>query len=193
DELNVKEVEVAAQATDIAEFSLRPNLPVLGKRAGKAIPAIQRALAADSARVYADLQQAGSAVLAIDGAEFTLTDEDVIASVAGKGGLFAASSGSVVVAIDPQVTPLLREEWYVREVAHFVQGCRKDQGLAVSDHIRLRLTCTDQGTAAALSHASADLAREVLADTIEMVTGIIPGGAATLDLDGGQVGCQILR
>jgi len=190
--LNVKEVELAAQATDIAEFSLRPNLPILGKRAGKAIPAIQRALATESVRVYADLQQAGSAVLVIDGAEFTVTDEDVIASVAGRGGLFAASSGSIVVAIDPEVTPILRDEWYVREVAHFVQGCRKDQGLAVSDHIRLRLTCTDQGIAAALSHASADLAREVLAETIEVASGAIPDGTATLDLDGGQVGCQIL-
>lgn len=191
DELNVKDVELAAQATDIAEFSLRPNLPVLGKRAGKAIPAIQQALAADSARVYAELQQEGGAVLDIDGAQFTVTNEDVIASVAGRGGLFAASSGSIVVAIDPEVTPALRAEWYVREVAHFVQGCRKDRGLAVNDHIRLRLTCTDQTTAAALANASADLAREVLADAIEVVSGAIPDGTATLELDGGQVGCHI--
>ena len=100
DELNVKSIAEATHAADIAEFTLRPNLPVLGRRAGTSIPAIQKALAADPERVYAELESTGQASLDLDGTAFLLTKDDVISAVSGKGGLFAASAANVVVAVD---------------------------------------------------------------------------------------------
>ncbi|MFZ2414217.1 MAG: DUF5915 domain-containing protein, partial [Candidatus Cryosericum sp.] len=104
---------------------------------------------------------------------------------------FAASAANVVVAIDATVTPELRDEWYVREVEHFVQGQRKDKGCQVTDRVRLTLTCTNATVTAALAAATQDVAREVLASEVTVVTGPVGDGALFLELDGSKVACLL--
>lgn len=193
EELNVKTVAEAAHAADIAEFTLRPNLPVLGRKAGKSIPSIQKALTKDPERIYAELESGGQALLDLDGTSFVLSRDDVISTVTGKGGLFAASAANVVVAVDPSVTPELRAEWYVREVEHFVQGQRKDKGLQVTDRVRVTLTSTDAGVADALRAAVQDIAQEVLADAVTVLTGAVDENAEVLGLDESRVACRLER
>jgi len=193
DELNVKSVTEVARAADIAEFALRPNLPVLGRKAGKSIPAIQRALAEDPERIYAELESKGQASLDLDGTEFVLTRDDVISTVTGRGGLFAASAANVVVAVDPAVTRELRAEWYVREVEHFVQGQRKDKGFQVTDRVRLILTSTDATVTTALKAAAQDIGQEVLADEVTVATGVVEETAEALELEGFRVSCRLER
>jgi isoleucyl-tRNA synthetase len=193
DELNVKSIAEAVHAADIAEFALRPNLPVLGRRAGTSIPAIQKALAADPESIYAELESTGRASVDLGGTAFVLTKDDVISTVSGRGGLFAASAANVVVAVDATVTSELRAEWYVREVEHFVQGQRKDTGCLVTDRIRLALTCTDAAVTAALTAAVQDVAREVLANEVTVVTGVVEDGALALELEGSKVACRLER
>jgi isoleucyl-tRNA synthetase len=193
DELNVKSIAEAVHAGDIAEFTLRPNLPVLGRRAGTFIPAIQKALAADPESIYAGLESTGRASVDVGGTAFVLTKDDVISTVSGRGGLFAASAANVVVAVDATITPELRAEWYVREVEHFVQGQRKDKGFLVTDRVRLALTCTDAAVSAALSAAVQEIAREVLANEVTVVTGAVEDDALALELEGTRVACRLER
>jgi isoleucyl-tRNA synthetase len=193
DELNVKSIAEAIHAADIAEFALRPNLPVLGRRAGTSIPAIQKALAADPERIYAELESTGRASVDLGGTAFLLTKDDVISTVSGKGGLFAASAANVVVAVDATITPELRAEWYVREVEHFVQGQRKDKGYLVTDRVRLALTCTDAAVTAALTAAVQDVAQEVLATEVTVVTGAVADDTLALELEGSRVACRLER
>jgi isoleucyl-tRNA synthetase len=193
DELNVKSIAEATHAADIAEFTLKPNLPVLGKKAGRLIPAIQKALQTDPERIYADLENSGAAPLDTEGVTFVLTKDDVVSSVSGRGGLFAASSANVVVAVDATVTPELRAEWYVREVEHFVQGRRKDSGYEVTDRVRLWLTCTDEQMAETLLAAKTDLAHDVLANEVTIVSGEVTEGVENLALDGSLVAVRLER
>jgi isoleucyl-tRNA synthetase len=193
DELNVKSSAEATHAADIAEFTLKPNLPVLGKKAGRLIPAIQKALQTDPERIYADLENSGAAPLDTEGVTFVLTKDDVVSSVSGRGGLFAASSANVVVAVDATVTPELRAEWYVREVEHFVQGRRKDSGYEVTDRVRLWLTCTDEQMAETLLAAKTDLAHDVLANEVTIVSGEVTEGVENLALDGSLVAVRLER
>jgi isoleucyl-tRNA synthetase len=46
EELNVKSVTVIPRDADLVKYRIKPNLPVVGKRYGRLLPAIQRALAA---------------------------------------------------------------------------------------------------------------------------------------------------
>ena len=191
DELNVKTIIEVTHASDIAEFTLRPNLPVLGRKAGKLIPAIQKALAADAESIYADLERTGQSTLDVDGNAFVLSKEDVISTVSGKGGLFAASAANVVVAVDATVTPELRAEWYVREVEHFVQGQRKENGYQVTDRIHLHVTCSDAMVEAALTAAAQEIAQEVLARDVSVSSGAIESGPTVLELDGSKIACRL--
>jgi isoleucyl-tRNA synthetase len=139
----------------------------------------------------------------LDGAPFLLTKDDVISTVIGRGGLFAASGENVVVAVDAAITPELRAEWYVREVEHFVQGLRKDKGFEVTDRIRLTVLCSDQSVYSALEQSRSAIAGEVLADVSDVSITYAEGDALmesdsasegvkdVLDLDGSQVRCTI--
>jgi isoleucyl-tRNA synthetase len=203
DELNVKRVVEVEHAGDIAEFQLRLNLPVLGKKAGKLVPALQQALAESPERIAASLEKEGSVEILLDGAPFLLTKDDVISTVIGRGGLFAASGENVVVAVDAAITPELRAEWYVREVEHFVQGLRKDKGFEVTDRIWLTVLCSDQSVYSALEQSRSAIAGEVLADVSDVSITYAEGDALmesdsasegvkdVLDLDGSQVRCTI--
>ncbi len=194
EELNVKSITEAAQATDIAEFLLKPNLPVLGRKAGKLIPAIQKILATSPEELQTQLEQHGSVTLELGGGQsFELTSSDVLSTVAGKNGLFAAAAGGTVVAVNPVVTPALRAEWYVREVEHFVQSQRKEKGLEVTDRIRLSIVCDRSDVAVALEAARADLAHEVLANTVTVSQGAPDPVGGILDLNGSQVGVLLSR
>lgn len=193
DELNVKSIAEATHAADIAEFTLKPNLPVLGKKAGKLIPFIQKILQADPEGIYAGLASSGEIPLDVEGVTFVLTRDDIVSSVSGRGGLFAASSADVVVAVDAAVTRELRAEWYVREVGHFVQGRRKDSGYEVTDRVRLWLTCSDEQVAGSLLAAKAGLAQDVLATEITIVYGDVTADAENLVLDGSLVAVRLER
>ncbi|MGB9666094.1 MAG: isoleucine--tRNA ligase [Candidatus Cryosericum sp.] len=191
DELNVKSITEVMHASDIAEFTLRPNLPVLGKRAGRSIPLIQKALTVDAERLHAELETAGQVSLDLEGVPFILTRDDVISTVSGKGGMFAASAANVVVAIDPVITPELRGEWYVREVEHFVQGQRKESGYQVTDRVRLAVTCSDAEVASVLTAAMHEIAQEVLAREVLVTQGPVEGDEPVLELDGSKIACRL--
>lgn len=193
EELNVKELAEAHHASEVADFSLRPNLPVLGKKAGKLIPFIQKKLQTDAERIYADLEKNGRSVLESDGSTYVLTSEDVIQSVSGRNGLTAASSADVVVALDVEVTPTLKAEWYVREIEHFVQGRRKDSGLEVTDRIRLWIGCSSSEAAQALRQAEAEIRREVLATQINITVEDMGQKTDTLELEGVVVSVRLER
>jgi isoleucyl-tRNA synthetase len=97
------------------------------------------------------------------------------------------------VAVDATITPELRAEWYVREVEHFVQGQRKDKGYLVTDRVRLALTCSDAAVTAALTAAVQDVAQEVLANEVTVVTGVVADDTLALELEGSRVACRLER
>jgi isoleucyl-tRNA synthetase len=54
DELNVKKLELLARDATLVTYRIKPNLPVIGRRYGKLIPAIRQYLAgADGAAIAA--------------------------------------------------------------------------------------------------------------------------------------------
>ena len=54
DELNIKAIELIPRDAELVTYRIKPNLPVVGKRYGKLIPAIRAALLADE-RTFIDL------------------------------------------------------------------------------------------------------------------------------------------
>lgn len=67
------------------------------------------------------------------------------------------------VALDTEVTPVLKREGQTREVIRFVQNARKDAGLNVDDRIVLSLTAADTGLRQAIDEFGDTIAAETLA------------------------------
>ena len=101
DELNIKQLELVAQDTDLVSYRIRPNLPRLGKRHGRLIPAIRQALEAAPEAVRRAIAQAtarGAGYrLEAGGEALELEAEDfLVESTSAEGYACAEENGYLV-------------------------------------------------------------------------------------------------
>ncbi|HEX9528437.1 MAG TPA: class I tRNA ligase family protein, partial [Streptosporangiaceae bacterium] len=153
DELNVRVLDtLASVGDDLVDFAVKPSFRALGRRFGKATPAVAAAIeAADPAWLAAELRSAGSALVLVSGDPVTLEPDDVIVTQTPVSGWAVASEGGETVALEVTITPELHREGLAREVVRLVQDARKGDGLDVSDRIALRWAAADTDLAAALT------------------------------------------
>jgi isoleucyl-tRNA synthetase len=202
-ELNVKVVRWAESGDALVTLEARPNFRVLGKRFGKSTPLAAAAVAALGADALHAFERGEPVGISVDGADHMLQPEDLTVIRRATGEYAVQEEGGVVVALDPRVTPELRQEGMARELVSRVQRMRKDAGLQVSDRIRLAVRGADEIESAARAHreyvAGEVLARPFLVGAEEIGTAE-PGrpGAAdafdpsntwtqSFDLDGAEV------
>ncbi|MBB5232915.1 isoleucyl-tRNA synthetase [Deinococcus budaensis] len=181
EELNVKDVTFLEGVTDLVQYSLRPNLPVIGKVYGKALPQVRAALAAADAAAVARAVQAGeSFTVEANGQAFTLTPEGVLVDARAPEGVAAAEDGGFLVAFDTTLTRELVQEGLARDLVRGIQEARKAAGFEVQDRIRLALAL--EGDAREAASAWRDfIAGEVLAQ--ELTFG--PGEGFAAEVEGG--------
>ncbi len=189
DELNVKEVEFVEREQELVTFQLRPNLASISQKVKVLIPdppdeadkairkqlreqrqglnrGIQDALAGlDSGRAAAELREGRSLALKIEGRPIELSPGDVLVQPQPRPGLAVASEGSLVVALDTEITPELESEGLAREVVRRIQDLRKAAGLEVSDHIRVTFEATPR-LARAIATFRDYVAGETLSDDL---------------------------
>ncbi|ADV67458.1 isoleucine--tRNA ligase [Deinococcus maricopensis] len=183
EELNVKSVNLLDQYTDLVQYSLRPNLPVIGKVYGKDLPKVRAALAgADAALVARAVRDGQPFTVEADGALFELTGDQVLVDASAPEGLAAAEDGGFLVAFDTQLTRELVLEGLARDVVRGVQEARKAAGFEVQDRIRVAFDLSGDAREAAEAW-QAYIAEETLAEAVSFEAG--DGFEATVE--GGRV------
>jgi len=171
DELNVAElVELSSVGGDLVDVSVKVDFRAVGRRLGKQVQAVAKAVAAADAPELVVAYRAGAATVEVDGAPVALADGDLIVTETPREGWTVASGGGLTVALDLTLTPELERAGLFREVVRLVQEARKNAGLDVSD--RIELTWAGEGAVAeALAEHEAALATEVLAVRVQAGTG----------------------
>ena len=138
DELNVKSLEPIARDAELISYRIKPNLPRIGKRFGKRVPAVRAALAeADGAQIATAATQGQSFILEIDGEPTPFGADDVLIETSSAEGYASAEERGYLVALDTSLTPELECEGLAREIVRTVQDARKRADLQVSDRIVL--------------------------------------------------------
>jgi isoleucyl-tRNA synthetase len=162
DELNVKAVEFAESAEQLAGWKAKPNFRELGPRLGPAVKEVAAALAQDDGSLAAALARGES----VQVANVTLSPADVELSQEVREGWGVAAEGGVTVALDLTITPELRLEGLARELVRVIQEARKSAGLDVSERIALGVEAQGDLAAAVDRHLDYVMA-ETLATSFE--------------------------
>src|SRR5690554_870291 len=163
EELNVKSVRFLDVTDDFVDYQVKPNLPRLGKRLGRMLPALRAALTrVDGRQVAANVREGRPTVLEVEGQTVELGPEDLLLDARSPEGYAAQEERGHLAAHRPEATPELRLEGLARDVVRLVQNARKEAGLEVSDRIALELRATGELHEALRTHG-ASVAAEVLA------------------------------
>jgi isoleucyl-tRNA synthetase len=148
----------------LVETTAKANFRTLGKRFGKRVQEVAKAiLAADAAALNASLKVDGAATVVVEGEDVRLTPDEVVITETPREGWAVASDAGATVALDLHITPELRRAGVARDVIRLIQDARKSSGLDVADRIELRYLTTEEETAAALAEHATLIADEVLA------------------------------
>jgi isoleucyl-tRNA synthetase len=164
EELNVESLASLSEVGgSLVDTTAKANFRALGKRFGKRVQDVARAVAgADAAALSLALRE-GTASVEVDGETITLAPDEVIITETPREGWSVASDSGATVALDLEITEELRRAGLARDAIRLIQEARKNSGLDVADRISLRWTATDPAVLAALSDHAGLIADEVLA------------------------------
>jgi len=139
EELNVKEVKVSSEESQLVTYSARPNLPVLGRRCGKKLKEMTPQIAALSSKALAEMFAGKTVEICGE----VLGEDDLLIDRVEQDGLAVANEGSITVALNLEITSELRAEGNARELVNRIQNMRKEAGYHVSDRIHVHVECDD--------------------------------------------------
>jgi isoleucyl-tRNA synthetase len=190
DELNIKTVELIPRDAELVSYRIKPNLPVVGKRYGKRIPAIRAFLAgADGVAIAAAVARGEILSFEIDGERLSFEPEALLIETESAAGFACAEEHGYLAGLDTRLDEALVREGIARELIRIVQETRKQRGLEVSDRIRLSISGGAAVTAAAEQYREAIMAETLATEWFAPLSGqpAIAPVSGTLGEDGYSV------
>ena len=154
DEVRTKAVEFGAVESQLL---VKPNLPVLGPRLGKELPAIRAALQAG------DFEELGGGRFRVAGHE--LGPNEVLVERSGREGFAVASESGLTVALETALDDELLLEGRAYDLIRSVNQLRKDEGYSITDRIVLTVPESERDV---LEGHRDWVVREVLAAEVEV-------------------------
>lgn len=173
-EVNIKEIELLQDASDILVKQIKPNFKALGPRFGKDMKLIASAISAFSAEDIKKIEQNGNLDVEINGKNITLGLEDVEITSQDIEGWLVANEGALTVALDVTITEELRKEGIARELVNRIQNLRKDSGFEVTDRIDVQLQ-NDAQVAAAIASNEDYIKSETLTEELQLMDNLNDG------------------
>ena len=189
DELNVKEVVFGDNESELANLKGKADFRRLGPRFGRNMKQVAAAIAALDHDALAVLAGGGAIEIEIDGETAELQSGDVIIERIPLEGLVVASEGSLITALETELTPELVSEGLAREFVSRIQNTRKQAGLDVTQRIAIVYKADDEVAAAVEAHRDY-LTAEVLAVDCQRDENLSEG--TELYLNGRQVLLKIV-
>jgi isoleucyl-tRNA synthetase len=187
EELNVKTLKKADDASKYISYKLKPQLKTLGPKYGKKLGVISAFLAkCDAASVVQAVKDGGEYKL--DGEDIVLTQDDLQIFTESANGYVAAADMGITVALNTQLSDDLIFEGIEREIVSKIQNMRKEAGFEVTDRIEVYYKA--EGKAKAVFE-KADFASDVLANFVK--EGVCDGFTREQSINGEKVTITLVR
>ena len=167
-EVNIKDIELLSDASDILVKQIKPNFKALGPRFGKDMKLIANEINSLNAENIKTIEQKGTLDVNVNGKSITLERSDVEITSQDIEGWLVANEGAITVALDVTITEDLREEGIARELVNRIQNLRKDSGFEVTDRIEVKIKNEVSVTKAVKANLDY-IKAETLTETLELV------------------------
>jgi isoleucyl-tRNA synthetase len=136
DELNIKELIISDNLLEQANYKLKINFPILGKRLPNKIKEIINANKNNLWTYFDNKLVIAQEELQVDEYQLTLEANNPEASQ-------ALNDNKILCVLDLEVTPELEAEGLARDLIRVIQQARKDAGFDIADYIKLSIETTD--------------------------------------------------
>ena len=168
DEVNARAIEYVDASSNIVWRKARPNFRQLGRRAGRHMPKVKKAILALEAKDLENYAAGESLTITGDGFQLDLQPGDIEIVTEGIKGWLVGQEGGYTVAMDTVITEELLYEGLVRESINRLQNLRKAAKFNVTDRIHIEYNATDV-LSRAIERYAEHVRNETLAVTLESV------------------------
>lgn len=134
EELNVKEVQILNEVSEIATVQIDPNFNVIRSMFPDDISSIIKAIKTNSFVV-----KDNKVIINNNGQNIEAPIDVLLMKYIAKDGKFVASQNGVVVSLDLTITDELRAEGMAREIVRNIQDARKRIGCEIMDRILISI------------------------------------------------------
>ena len=135
-EVNVREIRFVESIQ--LEKTVKCNFRIMGKKFGKLMNQVSKAVSSMSQEQIGVLDNAGQIDLSLDSGDVvTVMRDDVEIFSQDIPGWSVANEGTMTVALDLEITEDLKREGIAREIVKRIQTYRKEHGFEITDHIRI--------------------------------------------------------
>ena len=179
-EVNIKEIVLLEDASDILVKQIKPNFKTLGPKFGKEMKFIANCIRNFTKEDILKIELDGKIPIELDGKMINLELSDVEISSKDIEGWLVANEGSITVALDVTISEELRKEGIARELINRIQNARKDSGLDVTDRIKLTVLKSED-LEESINKNKEYIMSETLTDELVFVDQLIDGTAIEFD------------
>ena len=179
-EVNIKEIVLLEDASDILVKQIKPNFKTLGPKFGKEMKFIANAIRNFTKEDIAKIEFNEKIAIELEGKIINLDLSDVEISSKDIEGWLVANEGSITVALDVTISEELRKEGVARELINRIQNARKDMGLEVTDRIKLTVLKFED-LEESINNNKEYIMSETLTDELVFVDQLIDGSEIEFD------------
>jgi len=179
-EVNIKEIVLLEDASDILVKQIKPNFKTLGPKFGKEMKFIANAIRNFTKEDIVKIELNGKIAIELEGKIINLDFSDVEISSKDIEGWLVANEGAITVALDVTISEELRKEGVARELINRIQNARKDKGLEVTDRIKLTVLKFED-LEESINNNKEYIMSETLTDELVFVDQLIDGSEIEFD------------
>ena len=186
-EVNIKEIQLMEDASDILIKQIKPNFKALGPKFGKDMRFIAAEIQKFTQEDINKIEKDKNISLEVNGKNIILDVSDVEISSKDIEGWLVANEGALTVALDVNITEDLRKEGVARELVNRIQNARKDAGLEVTDKIKLTVLNFDN-----LQQSITDNKEYIMSETLTKELVFVDALAEGTDIEFDAIKSKIL-
>jgi isoleucyl-tRNA synthetase len=188
EEVNIKELVILTDDSQIVNKSAKANFKSIGPKFGKKVKTVSELIKNFTKQDISKIESGENIIVNIDGEDLTIRSEDVEIISTEISGWVVEAEGGITVAIDTELDENLIEEGLAREFVNRIQNMRKDAGFDVTDKIIINYS-GDKKLIKAIKNFNQYIKTETLADILSEQKN--PNGNLTQDFKIGEFECSI--